>query len=352
MEKEIMKTDLSTLSFVANLKDGVITSNLEELSLAAKQKVAEYKEKDYGNDDTSSIKLMKGDRADLNKIVKAMDEKRKSIKTEYMKNFDVFEEEVKKASGIIKDQANELDVVIKNAENAAKEKKKAEIRSFYDSISSIVPEDFREKLYSKIYDCTWENATATKKAYKEGITNSVQSYVNARNTLDVMESEYFKEGLEVLNNTLDLSLAIAKVKELERKKEEILERERKRLEAEAAAKAEAEARKKLEAERQALAAAQQLKLQKEKEEQEKNAVISTSISKSEEAYIDATSERERVAESIFAPETNKTHISNVNVSGDMVKVAKGCKNVSFNEIAWEEVKAFCDENGIGYIENN
>ena len=336
MEKEIMTTDLSTLSFVANLKDGVITSNLEELSLAAKQKVAEYKEKDYG-DDTSSIKLMKTDRADLNKMVKAMDEKRKSIKTEYMKNFDVFDAEVKKASGIIKDQANELDAVIKNAENAAKEKKKAEIRSFYDSISSMVPEDFREKLYSKIYDSTWENATATKKAYKEGITNSVQSYVNARNTLDVMESEYFKEGLEVLNSTLDLSLAIAKVKELERKKLEILERERKRLEAEAAAKAEAEARKKLEAERQALAAqaAQQLKLQKEKEEQEKKAVDTIS---------------ERVAESMSAPETNKTCSSNV--SGDMVKVAKGCKNVSFNEIAWEEVKAFCDENGIGYIENN
>lgn len=348
MEKEIMTTmttDLSTLSFVANLKDGIITSNIKELSLAAKQKVAEYKEKNYGEDDTS-IKLMKSDRAGLNKIVKAMDEKRKHIKTEYMKNFDVFDAEVKKASGIIKDQANELDAVIKNAENAAKEKKKAEIRSFYDSISSMVPEDFREKLYSKIYDSTWENATATKKAYKEGITNSVQSYVNARNTLDVMESEYFKEGLEVLNSTLDLSLAIAKVKELERKKEEILERERKRLEA------EAEARKKLEAERQALAAqaAQQLKLQKEKEEQEKKAVISasTSISKSEEAYIDTTSER--VAESMFAPETNKTY--NSNVSGDMVKVAKGCKNVSFNEIAWEEVKAFCDENGIGYIENN
>lgn len=351
MEKEIMTTmttDLSTLSFVANLKDGMITSNIKELSLAAKQKVAEYKEKNYGEDDTS-IKLMKSDRAGLNKIVKAMDEKRKHIKTEYMKNFDVFDAEVKKASGIIKDQANELDAVIKNAENAAKEKKKAEIRSFYDSISSMVPEDFREKLYSKIYDSTWENATATKKAYKEGITNSVQSYVNARNTLDVMESEYFKEGLEVLNSTLDLSLAIAKVKELERKKEEILERERKKLEAEAAAKAEAEARKKLEAERQALAA-QQLKLQKEKEEQEKKAVISasTSISKSEEAHIDTISER--VAESMSAPETNKTYSSNV--SGDMVKVAKGCKNVSFNEIAWEEVKAFCDENGIGYIENN
>ena len=61
----------------------------------------------------------------------------------------------------------------------------------------------------KIYDKHWENATTTKKAITETITERMTRVETDLTTIRSMESEYEDKGIERYKATLELSVAIA-----------------------------------------------------------------------------------------------------------------------------------------------
>lgn len=321
---------------VVKQENGQITSNIVQLKAFVVKKVEEYQLTSYSEDDATKIKQMKDDRASLNKMSKAIDKVRIEEKKKYLRVFDSFEEEAKGLTSLISEQAAVLDEIIKTAENAAKEKKREQIKAYYDSISVIVPADFKDALYEKVYDTRWENATGTQKAYKEALMKAVQDYVCGLQEIEATGSDYKAEGIEVLKETLSKEKAIEKINALEEKKKEILEKERIRMEQEA----EETAQRAIEKEKQRLKeeAAEQ-KRQEELEAEKANAFIDDYFNS-----LDSVSKPNNVTESSALTQA-------ATVATIPAQALPGCVCVTFNEFSWGTVKEFCDENNIGYIVN-
>ncbi|MEG1742319.1 MAG: hypothetical protein RR237_05520, partial [Acetivibrio sp.] len=109
--------------------------------------------------------------------------------------------------------------------------KKTEIRTFYDGLFSK-PDDFKEELFKKVYDSSWENASATKKAYKDALTAAVTNYQLGAVTIQALKSDFEEQGIDKFKNTLDVTKAIEVMNHLHEQKESLLKKERESLERE------------------------------------------------------------------------------------------------------------------------
>lgn len=190
-------------------------------------------------------KDMKADRAKLNKAAKEAKAKLSEVKSAYMAPFSEFEVGIKEAVTTIGEATEILDKKVKEFEEAARAEKKAQITDYYDksfSASGIDP-DVKNVIFTIIYDPKWENATATQKAYKEGIDDGLTKYESGVKALsgDTYKN-YHDEAMKVFLQNLDLAAALAEVEALKKRDKEIIRREKERLEAEARRKAEAELR--------------------------------------------------------------------------------------------------------------
>lgn len=325
------KTTLTTVTeLTVSTKPGEFVSNIAELKAAVIAKVEEYKNTQYiAEKENDQVKLMKNDRAALNKLVKAIDQKRVCIKKDYLRPYEAFELEVKDVLTAIKKQTDILDTVISDFENRAKEEKRTAIRSYYNEIVQDVPEDFREELYTLLYDSKWENATATQKAYKEHLSAGVTNYVKGMETLALMKSDYLEEGINEFKKTLSLQDALLVIRTQEEKRDALLKKEKERLEREAEEKAKAAIQK----ERDAIM--EQARLNAAKENAEKIANLEAQ-------------KNQLLKEAKETSQTSTVSNSLSSYTKTISSLPKNCIQVTFNVKSWETVKEFCDEEGIGY----
>ena len=102
----------------------VIKWNKEELEAAVRQKIASYKNVVYTED---NMKQAKEDRAELNSLIKAIEERRKMVKKIVNEPYDIFEKELKDVSSIIQKTVATIDGQVKAFENQQKEDKRKSI---------------------------------------------------------------------------------------------------------------------------------------------------------------------------------------------------------------------------------
>lgn len=183
----------------------------------------------------NTLKEMKADRAKLNKLMEGLDEKRKKVKKAFLVPLDAFESEIKSIQSSINDSRVIVDQKVKEVEEAAKEEKRKIITTYYNAVSGDVDSDFREELFSKIYNKSWENVSTSKKAYTDAIDAAVTAYLHGMEVLNRYD-KYKEEGIKVFKMTLDLAKAQETIYLKEKEEQLIIERERARLEAEVARK--------------------------------------------------------------------------------------------------------------------
>ena len=211
--------------------------NREELEEAVNAKIAAYENVVYSEE---NMKQAKEDRAELNKVAKAIDDCRKRVKNEVMKPYTDFENEIKLVLEKVKTTSNMIDSQIKSFEEQQKEEKKQKIRDTYDKeigeLQEIVP-------FEKIFDSKWLNVSCSLAKAQKEIKEKIQTISTDLETIDSIDSKYKLNAKDVYINTFNLSAALAENKRLV-DLEEKLEADKRRKEAE-----EAE-RKRLEEERQ------------------------------------------------------------------------------------------------------
>lgn len=214
--------------------------NKEELEEAVNAKIAAYENVVYSEE---NMKQAKEDRAELNKVSKAIDDCRKRVKNEVMKPYTDFENEIKLVLEKVKTTSNMIDSQIKSFEEQQKEEKKQKIRETYDKVigdlQEIVP-------FEKIFDSKWLNVSCSLTKAQKELKEKVQTISTDLETIDSIDSKYKLNAKDVYINTFNLSAALAENKRLV-DLEEKLEADKRRKEAEAAEEAE---RKRLEEERQ------------------------------------------------------------------------------------------------------
>lgn len=217
-------------------KNGVIGFNFEEIKEKLNSELEIYKNMIFTEDSKTEAKKTI---ASLRKLKKSVNDKKLEVKKSFMIPYTNFEAQVKELDNLIDEPINFINNQVEEFERRRVEEKKSLISEIYTEIMADHGEASGYLPLQRIYDSKWENATTTKKAITETITERVDHVEKDLGIIRSMESEFEDKGIEKYKATLELSDAIEVMNQYQKQKEEILRRQ----EEEAKRKAEEEARK-------------------------------------------------------------------------------------------------------------
>lgn len=241
----------------------VISFNYEELKAEITAVADKYANCIYNED---GIKGAKADRADLNRVKKALNDDRIRREKEYLKPFDDFKTKINELISIIDKPVKLIDTQIKSYEEQQKLNKKQSIIEYFDTLAKPEWLDF-----NRIFSEKWLNASVKMSAIQDEINAKLEQIQNDLNTLSKLP-EFAFEATEEYKRTLDVNRAISEGSRLaEIAKRKVEHEAMLKAQAEARAKAAEEARQRTEAERQAQAqreAEQAVRMQEVQELQE------------------------------------------------------------------------------------
>lgn len=198
--------------------------NNEELKAEIAEKVKDYKNLVYTD---NQIKDAKADRARLNKLVKALEDKRKEVKKECLQPYEKFESQIKEVIAIVNEPIALIDGQVKEYEEQKKKEKQEQIEKLFEEKNI-----FDWLKLEKIFDTKWLNATNSISKIESEIDEKVAKIDAEISTLQSLK-EFSFEAIETYKNCLDLSLAIAegqRLAEIQRRKEEAKKEEEARKE--------------------------------------------------------------------------------------------------------------------------
>lgn len=221
-------------------KNGVIGFNFEEIKEKLNSELEIYKNMIFTEESKTEAKKTI---ASLRKLKKSVNDKKLEVKKSFMIPYTNFEAQVKELDNLIDEPINFINNQVEEFERKRVEEKKALISEIYTEIMAEHEEASGYLPLQRIYDSKWENATTTKKAITETITERVDHVEKDLGIIRSMGSEFEDKGIEKYKATLELSDAIEIMNQYQKQKEEILRRQ----EEEAKRKAEEEARKASEA---------------------------------------------------------------------------------------------------------
>lgn len=183
-----------------NLPDK-ISFNFEELKQELTEKVSLYETLVYTDE---QIQDAKKDKANLNKLKKALNDERIRLEKEYMIPFNEFKKEINEIINIIDKPVLLIDKQVKEYEEKQKQDKLEKIKDYFNSIEK--PELHWLGLPA-IYDQRWLNASVSMKSIQEEISSRLERIKNDLTTLQNLP-EFGFEASEVYKTTLDVNKAI------------------------------------------------------------------------------------------------------------------------------------------------
>lgn len=204
-----------------------IDFNYEELKAELTSKVSFYETLVYTDD---QIKDAKADKANLNKLKRALNDERIRREKEYMQPFNVFKAQINEIIGIIDKPIAVIDEQVK----AFDEKRKAEKQKAIEELFATI--GFQNFVtLEKIWDPKWLNASTSMKSIEDQMRSRMYEIGNDVLTLHNLP-EFGFEATEVYKQTLDINVAVLEAKKM-------VEVAKKKAEAKAREKAAEEARK-------------------------------------------------------------------------------------------------------------
>lgn len=179
-------------------------ANFEELKKDLQEKVSKYENMIYNDNEIAQAKK---DRADLNKLKKAINDKRIAMEKEYMQPFNEFKAKVNEILALLDKPILAIDTQVKNYEAQLAEAKKQWIEATFKQKSP-----FNWIKLEQIYNSKWLNSSFTKKSIEEEMDLSFSMIETELKSIDTLD--YKEQALEVYKETLSLSMALDKVKQI------------------------------------------------------------------------------------------------------------------------------------------
>lgn len=199
------------LELLTDMSQGLqaIDFNYEAIKSDLAQKLEKYQGLVVTED---SIREAKKDRAMLNSLKKALDEKRIATKKQYLAPFEVFETRVKELVSLVDKPVAAIDTQIKAFEQQESEKKEAEIRVFFFNsigyLNGLVT-------FAQFFNPRWLNASYKMNDIRAEIAIAISQLNDNVQIIKTMGLAFEQEVLNVLFTTLDLTQAIKKKSALE-----------------------------------------------------------------------------------------------------------------------------------------
>lgn len=214
-----------------------IQFNYEELKQELTEKVSVYETMVYTDD---QIKEAKADKANLNKLKKALNDERIRREREYMQPFNDFKQKINEIISIIDKPVGVIDKQVKAYDEKKRQDKMEAIKKLYDE--SEHPEWLE---LEQIFNERWLLAGTSMRQIQDGMEGWFNEIKQSLDTLSNL-ADFAFEATEIYKSTLDINKALNEGKrllEIQKRKEE---QERLQKEVEERAKAEAEAKKQAE----------------------------------------------------------------------------------------------------------
>lgn len=229
----------SDLELVVSEKTlGSLTTNAIQIRDMVKSALPMY---DISNYNDENIDQAKKDKAALNKAAKVLNAKRLEIEKEFMKPFGEFKEVVNETVKLIGECSAKIDTVVKQNEQQYKEKKKANIKTYFDGINTNLVD------FNKVFKLEWLNKTASMKSVCSDIDAIFAKVENELSTL-----KGFGEDYDVLRtyymDTLNITSTIQYANRLKEQRERAKAAEEAKIKSEQEKQQAEEARKAAEAE--------------------------------------------------------------------------------------------------------
>lgn len=215
---------------INTMPTGEISWNYEEIKAGIASIAAEYEGAVYTEE---TLKQAKADRAELNKLATAIDDKRKEVKNILLAPYNRFEAEVKDVLALLKKPAAEIDAQVKDYEQQQKDKKLQDIRALYDH------GNFHGVPFETLFDQKWLNATTKMSAIEKELAAAEREIAADMAILELQE-EYRFEALQTYNQTRNLSAAMQTIQQLKEQARAKAEFEARRKQQEEQAKQEPE----------------------------------------------------------------------------------------------------------------
>jgi DNA-binding transcriptional ArsR family regulator len=210
----------------------VIDFNFEQLKTELASRLEHYNSLVVTED---SIKDAKADKALLNKLREAIEDKRKEIKKAVSAPYAAFEVKVKELVALIDQPISAIDKQLDVYEQRRKAEKRSQIEAFW---TENMPEGFPVAM-DKLFDERWLNASIPLKRATAELNEKILKVSADLNVISTVDLQYAEQVKGKYLDTLDLAAAIAEQTRLK----EIAERIRLYDEARACAPAPIEAPK-------------------------------------------------------------------------------------------------------------
>lgn len=178
--------------------------NFEELKEEITKKSSDYLNLVYSDD---QIKDAKQDRANLRKLVTALENKRKEIKKEIMVPYDDFASKEKELVEIINGAIENIDTQVKGYEEGKRQEKLTKVKEIY---KECIGDLGRTVPFDKIFKESWLNVSTTLKSIKEEIITIREKIDGDLKIINAENSPYVYEMKEEYLKDFDLMAAMAK----------------------------------------------------------------------------------------------------------------------------------------------
>lgn len=209
--------------------------NYEELKQEIAGKMEFYQNLVYTSD---QVKDAKTDRANLNKLKKALNDERIRRKKDYMKPFDDFEKKINEIISIIDKPVALIGEQIEAFDEQRREEKRQEILEKWNELAEAP--DFPKQLdLNFIWSDKWLNASYSMTSIAHELRESVQRFKDDVENLSRLP-EYGFEACQVYYKTMSTSEALTEVHRLHEVARLKAEEEARLAEVEEARRAEAE----------------------------------------------------------------------------------------------------------------
>ena len=193
---------------------GKISFNYEELKQQIQTRASDYASMVYTDDQIANAKK---DRADLNRLKKALNDERIRQEKEFLQPFNEFKAQVKELCGIIDTATASVDKQIKEFEEQKKaEKLDAILEYFGSALATKLPSVSLD--HRLVVDAKWLNASVSMKSIQEAIDGKLEQVVKDLAVIDSLPSYAF-EAREYYIDTLDLARAVSEAHRLQEQAE-------------------------------------------------------------------------------------------------------------------------------------
>lgn len=208
-----------------------ISFNFEELKQELTEKVSMYETLVYTDD---QIKEAKADKAQLNKLKKALNDERIRLEKEYMQPFNSFKSQVNEIISIIDKPVALIDKQVKEYEDKQKQEKMEQIKALWAEMD--VPEGMT---LERVFEDRMLNVSYGLNHVKQKMLDDIKRFNRDMETLAALPEFGFEAQQEYIR-TLDLNKALAEGQRMAQIQKQKAEVERLKAEEEARKAAEAE----------------------------------------------------------------------------------------------------------------